>query len=97
MGGVMRPPALDFLAGSRDDSVMSQSNTEQPDATPPIDVGKALGAEPGTSIQCFTVYIPNKDRSDKEFGTQRLWVLEAIDLLTRINGERPPSPLKAAG
>jgi hypothetical protein len=47
----------------------------------PVSLGAALGAEEGTSFQCFSVYIPNKDRNDQEIGTQRRWVLEAIRLL----------------
>jgi hypothetical protein len=45
----------------------------------------ALGADAGISTQCFTVYIPNKDRDGQEIGTQRKWVLEAIRLLSGIN------------
>jgi hypothetical protein len=50
-----------------------------------VDLGAALGADAGISTQCFTVYIPNKDRDGKEIGNQRKWVLEAIRLLSEIN------------
>jgi hypothetical protein len=43
-----------------------------------VDLGAALGADAGISTQCFTVYVPNKDRDGKEIGNQRKWVLEAI-------------------
>lgn len=51
-----------------------------------ISLGEALGADAGIATQCLTVYIPNKDRSGAEIGNQRKWVLEAIGLLTRLNG-----------
>jgi len=33
-----------------------------------LDLGLALGAEDSFSNQCFTVYIPNKDREGNEIG-----------------------------
>ena len=45
-----------------------------------------LGADGGTSIQCFSIYIPDKDQQGNEIGNQRKWVLEALDLLGEING-----------
>lgn len=65
-----------------------------PAEPPPIDLAEALGAEPGYSVQCFTVYIPNKDRKDSEFGTQRRWVLDAIRLLSAINGGATAIPVE---
>lgn len=59
-----------------------------------VSLADALGAEPGFSIQCFTVYIPNKDKNDQEFGTQRRWVLEAIELLSVINGGATAIPVE---
>lgn len=38
-----------------------------------VDLGAALGAGAGISAQCFTVYVPNKDRDDNEIGNQRKW------------------------
>jgi hypothetical protein len=38
---------------------------------PPLDLGAAVGAEPGISIECIRIYVPDKDRHGKEFGTQR--------------------------
>lgn len=66
----------------------------EPNASEPIliDLGDALGANAGTAAQCFTVYVPNKDRAGKEIGTQRRWVLEAIELLTRFNGGATAMP-----
>jgi hypothetical protein len=49
------------------------------------DLAAALGSEGGVSTQCFTVYIPNKDRKGREIGNQRKWALEAIQLLSEIN------------
>ena len=37
----------------------------------------ALGADGGISTQCFSLYVPNKDKSANEIGTQRQWVLKA--------------------
>ncbi|HET6387656.1 MAG TPA: hypothetical protein VFJ58_30070 [Armatimonadota bacterium] len=50
-----------------------------------IDLASAFGAE-DVSAQCFSIYIPNKDRNGDEIGNQRRWVLEAIRLLSQING-----------
>lgn len=57
-----------------------------------VDLGTALGADAGISTQCFTVYIPNKDRDGKEIGNQRKWVLEAIHLLSEMNGGATAMP-----
>ena len=56
-----------------------------------LDLAHALGAEDSSS-QCFSVYIPNKDCDGKEIGNQRKWVLEALDLLTAINGGATAMP-----
>ena len=71
------------------------TNAGNPDANGPIlNIGEALGADDRAAIQCFTIYIPNKDGDDQEFGTQRLWVLEAIRLLTEINGGATAIPVE---
>ena len=57
-----------------------------------VDLGAALGAGAGISAQCFTVYVPNKDRDDNEIGNQRKWVLEATRLLSEINGGATAMP-----
>jgi hypothetical protein len=36
-----------------------------------LDLAAELGANSGASHQILTLYIPNKDRHDREFGTQR--------------------------
>ncbi|MFY9226903.1 MAG: hypothetical protein WAQ98_29785 [Blastocatellia bacterium] len=52
-----------------------------------IDINKAIGATASQiSSQLLRLYIPNKDRNSKEFGTQRKWVLEAANLLAEIGG-----------
>src|SRR5579862_7100545 len=56
------------------------------DEEQPLDLAKALGASQEPSTQVLSLYIPNKDRDGKEFGTQRKWVLEAAALLARIGG-----------
>jgi hypothetical protein len=54
-------------------------------ASEEIDLSAALGADGGVSSECFTVYIPNKDKHGNEIGNQRQWVLDARQLLTEIN------------
>jgi hypothetical protein len=60
----------------------------------PFDIAEALGAVAGVATQCFTIYVPNKDKQDAEFGTQRQWVLEAIRLLSEINGGATAIPVE---
>ena len=66
-----------------------------PESSPEgVDLAELLGVDSGVSAQCFSVYIPNKDRFGEEIGTQRKWVLEALRLLGEINGGAtalPPS------
>jgi hypothetical protein len=57
-----------------------------------VDLAASLGADAGISTQCFSVYIPNKDCKDNEIGDQRKWVLEAIRLLSEINGGATAMP-----
>jgi hypothetical protein len=40
------------------------------------------------------VYVPNKDKYDQEIGTQRRWVLDAIRLLSEINGGATAIPVE---
>jgi hypothetical protein len=63
------------------------------DAGDPIelDLGAALGAADSAS-QCFSVYVPNKDRAGNEIGNQRKWVLDFIRLLSEINGGATAMP-----
>ena len=61
---------------------------------PAVDLMEALGAQSGAAIQCITLYIPDRDREGRELGTQRKWVLEAIEILSKLNGgatAMPPS------
>lgn len=46
----------------------------------------ALGADGGVSVQCLTLYIPDRDQQGRELGDQRRWVLEAARLLAEIGG-----------
>src|SRR5262245_50166143 len=52
----------------------------------------ALGADGGISVQCFAVYVPNKDKHGQEIGNQRKWVLEAIRLFCEVNGGATAMP-----
>lgn len=56
-----------------------------------LDLAKVLGAE-SSSSQCFSIYVPNKDRHGHEIGNQRRWVLEAIRLLSEMNGGATAMP-----
>lgn len=57
-----------------------------------IDLADELGAQDNYSTQCFSIYIPNKDKNGKEVGTQRRWILEALALLTELNGGATAMP-----
>lgn len=63
---------------------MPKSASKQESETIPL--GEALGASDQTSVQVLTLYIPNKDRHNKEIGNQRKWVLEAAGILAPIGG-----------
>jgi hypothetical protein len=65
---------------------------EQDQGLAEVDLAKALASDAGVSAQCFSIYIPNKDRKGQEIGNQRKWVLEAIRLLTEINGGATAMP-----
>ena len=65
-----------------------------PSADAPVNLAGAVGADAGVAVQCFTVYIPNKDKNDQEIGTQRRWVLDAIQLLSEINGGATAIPVE---
>lgn len=51
-----------------------------------MDLSEELRATGGTSIQCLTIYIPDRDRHSNELGDQRRWVLEGAQLLAEIGG-----------
>ena len=64
-----------------------------PSSTPAeVDLASALGAQDNFATQCFTIYIPNKDKNGIEIGNQRKWVLEAIRLLSELNGGATAMP-----
>ena len=71
---------------------MSNQRGASADGTGQLDVAQALGADPTTSEQCFTIYIPNKDQHGNAIGNQRKWVLEAINLLATIGGGATAMP-----
>jgi hypothetical protein len=70
-----------------------ESEAPQP-VEQPVNLAEALGAGEDAAVQCFTVYIPNKDKNDQEIGTQRRWVLDAIQLLSEINGGATAIPVE---
>ena len=75
---------------------MESANGQPPPEPLRVNLGEAFGANAGTSTQCFTIYVPNKDKNGKEMGNQRQWVLDAIDLLTRFNGGATAMPVEGA-
>ena len=56
-----------------------------------LNLAEGLGAR-DVAHQRFAIYIPNKDRDGNEIGTQRMWVLEALRLLSEINGGASAMP-----
>jgi hypothetical protein len=71
---------------------MVTGNGQSPNGTGEFDLAAELGAQDSYATQCFTIYIPNKDKNGKEFGTQRKWILEALALLTELNGGATAMP-----
>lgn len=71
---------------------MSTEAENPQDGSPSL--AEALGAEAGVGVECFSVYIPNKDKNDQEIGIQRRWVLDAIRLLSEINGGATAFPVE---
>jgi len=63
---------------------MPKSASKQQNEVPTL--AEAMGASDETSVQVLSLYIPNKDSHNAEFGQQRKWVLEAAGLLARIGG-----------
>lgn len=57
-----------------------------------VDLADALGVDSGISTQCFSIYVPDKDRHGNEIGNQRKWIIEAIDLFGEINGGATAMP-----
>jgi hypothetical protein len=51
-----------------------------------VELNEALGANGGVSVQCLTLYIPDRDKNGKVIRDQRRWVLEGAELLARIGG-----------
>jgi hypothetical protein len=74
----------------RVEGIVMENQKEQ--AAQEMDLAAAFGSDGGVSTQCFTVYVPNKDRNGQEIGNQRKWVLEAIRLLSEINGGATAMP-----
>src|SRR5262249_28489601 len=89
------PPLLPLLTFVPKSCYGAAMQLEPPPPTEvPVDLADALGADAGVAVQCFTVYIPNKDKNDQEIGTQRRWVLDAIRLLSEINGGATAIPVE---
>ena len=57
-----------------------------------LDLSEALGADDTTSPQCFTIYVPNKDKDGQPISDQQALVEEAIGLMCEINGGSTAMP-----
>lgn len=57
-----------------------------------FDFAAAIGAQDDYAAHCFSIYIPNKDQDGEEFGNQRKWVLEAVQLLAELSGGATAMP-----
>lgn len=57
-----------------------------------FDFAAAIGAQENYATQCFTIYVPNKDKDGTEIGNQRKWILEALALLSELNGGATAMP-----
>ena len=51
-----------------------------------MNLSEELGAGGGVSVQCLTLYIPDRDSAGNILRDQRRWVLDGSDLLARIGG-----------
>ena len=51
-----------------------------------MNLQEELGAGGGVSVQCLTLYIPDRDRMGNVLRDQRRWVLDGSTLLARIGG-----------
>lgn len=51
-----------------------------------MNLGEELGANAGISVQCLTLYIPDRDKDGNQLADQRRWVLQGANLLAGIGG-----------
>ena len=51
-----------------------------------MDLSQELGVDGGVSVQCLTVYIPDRDGAGNVLRDQRRWVFDGADLLAKIGG-----------
>ena len=51
-----------------------------------MNLSEELGAGGGVSVQCLTLYIPDRDSAGNVLRDQRRWVLDGSDLLAKIGG-----------
>src|SRR3954466_10386272 len=51
-----------------------------------MNLSEELGAGGGVSVQCLTLYIPDRDGEGNIMRDQRRWVLDGSDLLAKIGG-----------
>lgn len=51
-----------------------------------MNLSEELGAGGGVSVQCLTLYIPDRDSAGNVLRDQRRWVLDGANLLAKIGG-----------
>lgn len=47
---------------------------------------EALRSSEATSVQKFSIYLPNRDKHNREIESIDIWIGAAVELLTEING-----------
>jgi hypothetical protein len=81
-----------LLAEQTETDHLSVGSADRSQPAKDIDLAQALGSDGGVSTQRFTIYVPSKDRNGKEINDQRKWVVEAVRLLSEINGGSTATP-----
>ncbi len=57
---------------------------KEPDNT--FDLRKALGAKEASSLQRFSIYLPNRDRRNQPVSNIQTWIAVGLEILVDING-----------
>ena len=60
----------------------------------PVNLTGALSADAGVAVQCFTAYIPNKDKNDQEMVRSAAGYSTPSWLLSEINGGATAIPVE---
>ena len=61
-----------------------------------MDIGKLLRAKDGgTSVQKFTIYLPDRDKNDFKVPNMQTWIQAAINVMIEVNGGCTQLPVAA--